>query len=205
MFKNRIKTKFAIFIPWRCKCFFQWPFLQYSSLFGIFLLLYNTGGCFEPDPIMYFEWLMMSSSLLIMCHVLKADFHLATESRPYYKLGSPSMCSTAVAQGYMFLLHSCNWKKFNYLNFFFSRWWMMAFAIKLQLQLISQSGTETSEFGVRQSWKEKKNKETREKTSEFVAELSKIEEKDKIMENSYATVQIKLVLSLQRSLLRLAN
>ena len=81
----------------------------------------------------------------------------------------------------------------------------MAFAIKLQLQLISQSGTETSEFAVRQSWKEKKNKETREKTSEFVAELSKIEEKDKIMENSYATVQIKLVLSLQRSLLRLAN
>ena len=82
---------------------------------------------------------------------------------------------------------------------------MMAFAIKLQLQLISQSGTETSEFAVRQSWKEKKNKETREKTSEFVAELSKIEEKDKIMENSYATVQIKLILSLQRSLLRLAN
>ena len=81
----------------------------------------------------------------------------------------------------------------------------MAFAIKLQLQLISQSGTETSEFAVRQSWKEKKNKETREKTSEFVVELSKIEEKDKIMENSYATVQIKLVLSLQRSLLRLAN
>ena len=81
----------------------------------------------------------------------------------------------------------------------------MAFAIKLQLQLISQSGTETSEFAVRQSWKEKKNKETREKTSEFVAELSKIEEKDKIMENSYATVQIKLILSLQRSLLRLAN
>ena len=81
----------------------------------------------------------------------------------------------------------------------------MAFANKLQLQLISQSGTETSEFAVRQSWKEKKNKETREKTSEFVAELSKIEEKDKIMENSYATVQIKLVLSLQRSLLRLAN
>ena len=81
----------------------------------------------------------------------------------------------------------------------------MAFAINLQLQLISQSGTETSEFAVRQSWKEKKNKETREKTSEFVAELSKIEEKDKIMENSYATVQIKLVLSLQRSLLRLAN
>ena len=36
---------------------------------------------------------MMSSSLLIMCHVLKADFHLATESRPYYKLGSPSMCA----------------------------------------------------------------------------------------------------------------
>ena len=82
---------------------------------------------------------------------------------------------------------------------------MMAFAIKLQLQLISQSGTETSEFAVRQSWKEKKNQETREKTSEFVAELSKIEEKDKIMENSYAMVQIKLVLNLQRSLLRLAN
>ena len=82
---------------------------------------------------------------------------------------------------------------------------MMAFAIKLQLQLISQSGTETSEFAVRQSWKEKKNKETREKTSEFVAELSKIEEKDKIMENSYAMVQIKLVLNLQRSLLWLAN
>ena len=82
---------------------------------------------------------------------------------------------------------------------------MTASAIKLQLQLISQSGTETSEFAVRQSWKEKKNKETREKTSEFVAELSKIEEKDKIMENSYATVQIKLVLCLQRSLLRLAN
>ena len=81
----------------------------------------------------------------------------------------------------------------------------MAFAIKLQLQLISQSGTETSEFAVRQSWKEKKNKETREKTSEFVAELSKIEEKDKIMENSYAMVQIKLVLNFQRSLLRLAN
>ena len=82
---------------------------------------------------------------------------------------------------------------------------MMAFAIKLQLQLISQSGTETSEFAVRQSWKEKKNKETREKTSEFVAELSQIEEKDKIMENSYAMVQIKLVLNFQRSLLRLAN
>ena len=81
----------------------------------------------------------------------------------------------------------------------------MAFAIKLQLQLISQSGTETSEFAVRQSWKEKKNKETREKTSEFVAELSQIEEKDKIMENSYAMVQIKLVLNFQRSLLRLAN
>ena len=81
----------------------------------------------------------------------------------------------------------------------------MAFAIKLQLQLISQSGTETSEFAVRQSWKEKKNKETREKTSEFVAELSKIEEKDKIMENSYAMVQIKLVLNFQRSLLRLAD
>ena len=81
----------------------------------------------------------------------------------------------------------------------------MAFAIKLQLQLISQSGTETSEFAVRQSWKEKKNKETREKTSELVAELSKIEEKDKIMENSYAMVQIKLVLNFQRSLLRLAN
>lgn len=64
----------------------------------------------------------------------------------------------------------------------------MAFAIKLQLQLISQSGTETSEFAVRQSWKEKKNKETREKTSEFVAELSKIEDSNQISFESSALI-----------------
>ena len=51
----------------------------------------------------------------------------------------------------------------------------------------------------------KERKDTGEKTSEFVVELSKIEEKYKITENSYGLFQINLVLNFQRFLLRLAN
>ena len=48
-------------------------------------------------------------------------------------------------------------------------------------------------------------KKTGEKTSEFAAELRKIEEeKDKIMENSYVMFQVKVILNFQRSLLRFA-
>ena len=47
---------------------------------------------------------------------------------------------------------------------------------------------------------------TGEKTSKFVVDLSKIEEeKDKIMENSYVMIQIKVISNFERSLLRLAN
>ena len=50
-----------------------------------------------------------------------------------------------------------------------------------------------------------KEKNPKEQTSEFVVELSEIKEKDKIMENSYAMFQIKVVLNFQRSLLQLVN
>ena len=48
-------------------------------------------------------------------------------------------------------------------------------------------------------------KETREKSSEFVVQLVKIREKDKIMENSHACFKSKLFLNFQRFLLRLAD